>query len=105
ATLLAENTELVTTRLRKVLVQKGNVLLTAGQYAKAFDVYVAAKHVSEQIGDKEGVATATLDIGTVYYLQANYNSALDHYQQARELFVRIGNNYEAAKALSGVALI
>ncbi|HYJ87042.1 MAG TPA: tetratricopeptide repeat protein [Pyrinomonadaceae bacterium] len=105
ATLLAANKELVTIRLRRVLIQKGNVLLTAGQYAKAFDVYVAAKHVAEQIGDKEGVATAMLDLGTVYYLQANYTSALDHYKQARELFVQAGNNYEAAKALSGVALI
>jgi CHAT domain-containing protein len=104
-TLLAANKGLITIRLRRVLIQKGNMLLTAGQYAKAFDVYVAAKQVAEQIGDKEGVATAMLDLGTVYYLQANYNSALDHYKQARELFVQAGNNYEAAKALSGVALI
>jgi CHAT domain-containing protein len=105
ARLLAGKKELVTDRLRKVLIQKGNVLLTAGQYSKAFDVYVAAKNVAEQIGDKEGIAIATLDMGTVYYLQANYKSALDHYKQARELFVQVGNNYEAAKALSGVALI
>ena len=105
STLLATNKESVTIRLRRVLIQKGNVLLTAGQYAKAFDAYVAAKHVAEHINDKEGIATATLDLGTVYYLQANYNRALDHYKQARELFVQVENKYEAAKALSGVALI
>ena len=105
ATLLATKKELVTVRLRRVLIQEGNLRVTTGQYSKAFDFYLAAKHVAEQIDDKEGIATATLDIGTVYYLQANYSSALDHYKQARELFVQVGNTYEAAKALSGVALI
>jgi len=103
--LLAANKELLSRNLRQALIQKGNVLLTQGQYAKAFDVYGIAKRVADQIGDKEGVATASLDIGTVYYLQANYKSALDHYQQARKLFVEVGNSYEAAKALSGLALI
>lgn len=105
SSLLAARKELLTTFLRKALIQRGNVLLTSGQYAKAFDVYGVAKRVAEQIGDKEGIATASLDIGTVYYFQANYNLALDHYKQAREIFVQVGNNYEAAKALSGVALI
>ncbi len=103
--LLAAKKELATVRLRRVLIQEGNLHVTTGQYAKAFEFYLAAKHVAEYINDKEGIATAILDIGTVYYLQANYNSALDHYKQARELFVQVENRYEAAKALSGVALI
>jgi CHAT domain-containing protein len=103
--LLNAKKELVTVALRKTLIQKGNVLITAGQYAKAFVVYQVAKGVAEQLGDQEGIATASIDIGTVYYLQANYGAALDHYKHARELFARIPNNYEAAKALSGVALI
>lgn len=105
AALLDTNKQLLTINLRKALIQKGNVLLTQGQYAKAFDVYGIAKRVAEQIGDKEGIATASLDIGTVYYFKANYPAAFDHYKQARELFVQVGNNYEAAKALSGLALI
>jgi tetratricopeptide (TPR) repeat protein len=46
-----------------------------------------------------------MDIGTVYYFQANYPAALEHYRKARELFSEVTNNYESAKALSGVALI
>lgn len=103
--LLGTKKEFVTIDLRKSLVQRGNLLLTSGQYAKAFEVYGIAKLVAEQIGDKEGIAAASLDIGTVYYFQANYNAALEHYKQARGLFVQVGNNYEAAKALSGLALI
>src|SRR4051812_19949645 len=103
--LLAAHGDLVNIRLRRALIQKGNVLLTAGQYAKAFDTYQLAKRVAEQISDQEGVATAILDIGTVYYLQANLDAALTQYQKARDLFAEIPNNYEAARALSGVALI
>src|SRR5258705_323674 len=103
--LVAANKELITAELRRVLIKHGNVLLTAGQYSQAFDVYGVAKFVAEQIGDKEGIATSSLDIGTVYYFQANYVAALEHYRKARELFVEVGNKYEAAKALSGLALI
>src|SRR4030095_13287697 len=43
--------------------------------------------------------------GSVYYFQANYTAALEHYRKARELFTEVNNHYEAAKALSGLALI
>lgn len=46
-----------------------------------------------------------MDIGTVYYFQANYPAALEHYKKARDLFTEVTNHYESAKALSGVALI
>src|SRR5215216_3901355 len=103
--LLAKNRALMTADLRKALIRHGNSQLLAGRYSTAFDIYGVAQKVAEQIGDKEGVATAWLDIGTVYYFQANYPAALEHYKKARDLFTEVTNQYEAAKALSGVALI
>ena len=103
--LLSQKKDLMTPDLRKALIQKGNVHLANGQYSTAFDIYGLAKNIAQQIGDTEGVATASLDIGTVYYFQANYPAALQHYREARELFTEITNNYESAKALSGVGLI
>lgn len=103
--LLAKNRPLVTPDLRRALIRQGNSQLLAGRYATALDIYGVAQTIAEQIGDKEGVATAWLDIGTVYYFQANYPAALEHYQKARDLFIEVTNHYEAAKALSGLALI
>src|SRR5262245_22933699 len=103
--LLTQKKELMTPDLRKALIRQGNAQLMAGRYAKAFDIYGLAQNVAEKIGDKEGVAAASLDIGTVYYFQANYPAALEHYQKARDLFTEVTNNYESAKALSGVAMI
>lgn len=103
--LLSQKKGLMTPALRKALIRQGNVHLMAGQYATAFDIYGLARNIAEKIGDKEGVASASLDIGTVYYFQANYPAALEHYLKARELFTEVTNNYESAKALSGLALI
>lgn len=103
--LLAKNRALMTPDLRRALITHGNSQLLAGRYSTAFDIYGVAQNVAEQIGDKEGVATAWLDIGTVYYFQANYPAALEHYKKARDLFTEVTNHYESAKALSGVALI
>jgi CHAT domain-containing protein/tetratricopeptide (TPR) repeat protein len=105
ANLLANKKDLLTPALRRSLIRHGNIHLMAGQYASAFDIYSLTRNVSEQIGDKEGVATALLDIGTVYYFQANYAAALQQYQKARQLFLEVNNWYEAGKALSGLALI
>ena len=103
--LLTQKKDLVTPDLRKALIRQGNAQLLAGRYSRAFDIYGIAQNVAEKIGDKEGVATASMDIGTVYYFQANYPAALEHYRKARELFTEVPNNYESAKALSGVAMI
>ncbi len=103
--LLSTKKELMTPDLRKALIREGNIHLMAGRYSTAFDIYGLAQNIAEQIGDKEGVASASLDIGTVYYFQANYPAALENYRKARELFSEVPNHYESAKALSGLALI
>ena len=103
--LLAARKELLSVRLRRILIERGNHLLLAGKYSTAFDVYSCAEVIAGQIDDKEGLASATLNIGTVYYFQGNFDQALKYYQRARPLFVAIANQSEAAKALSGVALI
>src|SRR6185312_9003428 len=104
-TLLAENKPLVTTELGKELIKQGNLLLLSGRYSPALDVYLLAHKVAEQIGDREGIATASLDLGTTLYFQGNFGLALERYRKARELFTNAGNQLEAAKALSGLALI
>jgi CHAT domain-containing protein/cytochrome c-type biogenesis protein CcmH/NrfG len=103
--LLAAKKELVTTELAKELVKQGNFLLLAGKYSVAFDVYTLAGSVSTQIKDSGGLASASLNLGTVYYFQGDYVPALENYRKARTLFTSTGNQAEAARALSGVALI
>lgn len=103
--LLAARKELITIELRRELVVQGNILLLTGKYSAALDIYTLAESVAGQINDSEGLASASLNIGTVNYFQGNHADALEHYQQARARFASLGNQAEAAKALSGLALI
>jgi tetratricopeptide (TPR) repeat protein len=60
--------------------------------------------ISKRISDREGSATASLNIGTVNYFQGRYPEAIDHYRAARQLFIDTGNKTEAARALFGLGL-
>ena len=102
--LLAAHPKLVTARLRRELVRRGNIFLIDGKYAPAFDLYQVANKIAEQIGDKEGLASTALNIGSVYYFQGNYEPAAEQYRKAQTLFASLANRVEAAKALYGLAL-
>src|SRR6185369_10180537 len=63
--LLTTRADLMSTRLRRELVGRGNLLLLDGKYTPAFDIYQLAQKVAERIDDKEGIATTALNIGSV----------------------------------------
>src|ERR1044072_2525766 len=104
AEMLAAHPERLTVALRRELIALGNVRFTSSEYAKALDVYQLAEKTSEQIGDKEGVATARLNLGSVYFFQGNYELALDHYHKGETLFLSLNNRFEAARCHYGIAL-
>src|SRR5262249_48646370 len=94
AEMLAAHPERLNVALRRELIALGNMRFTGSEYAKALDIYQLAEKISEQINDKEGVATARLNIGSVYYFQGNYELALDHYRKAETIFLSLNNRFE-----------
>lgn len=104
AEMVAAHPERLTVVSRKELIALGNVRFTASEYTKALDIYQLAEKISEQIGDKEGVATAQLNLGSVYFLQNNYEPALDQYRKAETLFLSLNNRFEAARCHFGIVL-
>ncbi len=104
AELLAAHPERRTVALRRELIALGNLRFTGTEYAKALDIYQLAEKISEQIDDKEGVATARLNIGSVYYFQGKYELAIDHYRKGESLFFSLNNRFEAARCHFGLAL-
>src|SRR5215510_13544095 len=104
AEMLAAHPERLTVALRRELIALGNLRFTGSEYAKALDIYQLAEKISEQIGDKEGVATARLNTGSVYYFQGNYELALDHYRKAETLFLSLNNRFDSARCHFGIAL-
>ena len=102
--LLTSHAALINVDLRKELVRHGNVQFAGGRYTTAFDIYQLVQKVSDQIDDKEGLATAWLNIGSVYYFQGKYDLALDQYRKAESLFTTVGNRLEAARSRFGLGL-
>ncbi|HEV8431322.1 MAG TPA: tetratricopeptide repeat protein [Pyrinomonadaceae bacterium] len=104
AELLAAQPERLTVQLRKELIQHGNLRFAGTEYTKALEIYQLVEKISEQIGDKEGIATARLNIGSVYFFQGNYERAIEHYRSAETLFLSLNNRFEAARCHYGLAL-
>ena len=102
--LLASHPEQITIALRRELIQHGNLRFATTDYARALEIYQLVEKIATQIGDKEGLATAWLDMGSVYYFQGEYNRAIDHYRKAEAAFVALGNRLEVGRCRFGIAL-
>jgi tetratricopeptide (TPR) repeat protein len=102
--LLAAHPERITVALRKELIQHGNLRFASTQYAQALEIYQLVEKVSEQIGDKEGLAATWLNMGSVYYFQGNYERAIDHYRKSEAAFSALGNPVEVGRCRFGIAL-
>ena len=102
--LLAAHPERVTVALRKELIQHGNLRFASTRFAQALEIYHLVEKISEQIGDKEGVAATWLNMGSVYYFQGNYERALDHYRKSEAAFVALDNRLEVGRCRFEIAL-
>jgi tetratricopeptide (TPR) repeat protein len=102
--LLAAHPERITVALRKELIQHGNLRFASTQYAQALDLYQLVEKISEQIGDKEGLAATWLNMGSVYYFQGNYERALEHYRKSEAAFTALANHLEVGRGRFGIAI-
>lgn len=102
--LLTTQPERLTVALRKELIQLGNLRFASTQYAQALEIYQLVEKIAEQIGDKEGLASTWLNMGSVYYFQAAYECAIEHYQKAEAAFSALDNRVEVGRCRFGVAL-
>src|SRR5262245_15868790 len=64
--LLTANKELVNVELQRLILDEGNNLFNQGEYLQSIAIFHLAKTISEQIGDKTGIASAFNGLGNVY---------------------------------------
>ena len=102
--LLAAHRERITVELRKELLQHGNLRFVSRQFAQALEIYQLVEKISEQIGDKDGLAATWLNMGSVYYFQGEYERALEHYRKSEAAFAALGNHLEVGRCRFGIAL-
>jgi tetratricopeptide (TPR) repeat protein len=102
--LLAAHPEQITVELRKELLQHGNLRFVSREYAQALEIYQLIEKISEQIGDKDGLAATWLNMGSVYYFQGEYDRAIDHYRKSEAAFKALDNHLETGRCHFGIAL-
>ncbi|HEU4835238.1 MAG TPA: tetratricopeptide repeat protein, partial [Pyrinomonadaceae bacterium] len=102
--LLAAHREQITVELRKELLQHGNFRFATKEFTRALEIYQLVEKISEQIGDKEGLAATWLNMGSVYYFQGEYERAIDHYRKSEAVSLALGNHLEVGRCRFGIAL-
>lgn len=82
-----------------------NVFLAQGDYSKALDFFFKSLKITEELGNKEGMARQFGNIGIVYAEQENYVKALEYFNKALEINVSIGNKVNQANWLGNIGLV
>ena len=75
-----------------------------GDYATAYEWYVAAREVFERLGDRRRLAVLEHNFGLILGRQDRWDKALESYQVALEEFDKLGQAQDVAFCLCNVAV-
>jgi CHAT domain-containing protein/tetratricopeptide (TPR) repeat protein len=88
--------------LASALYGYGGVLIAVGEGDRAEPLLIENGRVSEEIGDKNGMAEASSALGRLRNMQARYNEARVYHMRSFELWNEIGDQLGIAIALNNV---
>jgi len=98
AALAAQSNQSAARMAAATLAEQGDCFMDLGQLDEAAQAYQTAIELSQQHGATRNVAVEQGQLGTVRYLQRDYQAALTAYQQARELFSGLNEATSVATA-------
>ena len=75
------------------------------ELVKSFKEFINAKELSDSINDQYGSATANFNLGNIYYLMENYESAQDYYHLTLNALKTINDNYLVSSSYLNLAKI
>lgn len=75
------------------------------EIVKSFKEFINAKVLSDSIQDHYGSATANFNLGNIYYLMENYESAQEYYQLTLEGLNTINDNFLISSSYLNLAKI
>lgn len=75
------------------------------EIVKSFKEFISAKELSDSIQDHYGSATANFNLGNIYYLMENYESAQEYYQLTLAALSTINDNYLISSSYLNLAKI
>ncbi|WP_374101347.1 tetratricopeptide repeat protein [Pseudanabaena sp. lw0831] len=75
-----------------------------GQYEKAIAHHQQYHDISEEIGDRQGVAISLGNLGNCYYSLGQYEKAIAYYQQCHDISEEIGDRQRVASSLGNLGI-
>jgi tetratricopeptide (TPR) repeat protein len=88
-----------------ILYNYGALIEERGDYETALTYYEQSLKISEEFGDRLGIASSLSQIGNIYYRRGKYNKALENYEQALEISEELGNRSGIAVSLHKIGMI
>ncbi|WP_434687497.1 tetratricopeptide repeat protein [Pseudanabaena minima] len=89
---------------RNSLILLGNCYYFLGQYEKAIALYHQYQDISEEIGDRQGMANSLGNLGSCYYSLGQYKKAIAYHQQHHDISEEIGYRQGMARSLGDLGL-
>jgi tetratricopeptide (TPR) repeat protein len=89
---------------RKSLKLLGICYKDLGQYEKAIAYHQQCLEISEEIGDRQGVANSLGNLGNSYYFLGQYEKAIAYHQQYHDISEEMGNRQGVANSLGNLGL-
>ncbi|AFY61128.1 tetratricopeptide repeat protein [Synechococcus sp. PCC 6312] len=82
----------------------GNCYDYLGQYEKAIAYHQQCHDISEEMGDRQGVAMSLSNLGVCYDYLGQYEKAIAYHQQSHDINEEIGNRQGVASSLDNLGL-
>jgi signal transduction histidine kinase len=92
-------------RIANIKNNLGNIYLTWGSYNKAFDLYIEALSIYEEIHDSTGISKAYNNIGIIYYDWNEWEKSLQYYLLSFEVDSLIGDTYGQSQTLNNIGIV
>jgi tetratricopeptide (TPR) repeat protein len=83
----------------------GNLVMNRGDYDKALECYERSLKVSEEVGNRSGVASSLTQIGRIHQERGDYDEALEYYERSLKIFEELGNRPSVAIPLHQIGNI
>ena len=76
-----------------------------GRYDEAVTMYQESQKITEELGDKSGIASTLHQLGNVHYAQGRYEEAATMYQESLKISEELGDRSGIASTLGQMGRI
>src|SRR5262249_43231517 len=85
--------------------QLGMVAQARGDYDAALEQYRKSLEISEQLGDRAGMATSYHQIGVLAHPRGSHDAAINHYRKSLEISEQLGDRAGMATSISQIGVL